>query len=226
MIAETLSGSYAALEDKYYNLLDFLDSKGVPVYAYNDFLEEKGIPAFPFTVAILLVLVVGIAAFASIGTAINPTISFNLENQFSESISGVRVTVKDLSGRELLTRTVGDGGSIELQNVPVGTTLELLGEKEGYEPATYTIQVKKEDNTANLQLNQIIKNINASLTIADESSGDGIANAHVIATWKDLSIDSYSDSSGLVSLTGIPEGVQISVGVEAEAYELLTENWF
>ena len=68
VIAEKLSGIYAALEDKYYSFLDFLDGKGVPVYAYNDFLEEKGIPPFPLTVAVLLLVIAGITAFVSIGT--------------------------------------------------------------------------------------------------------------------------------------------------------------
>jgi len=39
MIGEKLSGFYLSLEDKWFKMLDWLDSKGLPVYAYSDFLR-------------------------------------------------------------------------------------------------------------------------------------------------------------------------------------------
>ncbi len=226
MIGEKLSEVYTGLEDKYYNLLDFLDAKGMPVYAYNDFLEDKGVPSFPFTVAILFLLIMGLFAFAAFGTAVNPTISFQIQNQFSDSLSGVRVTVTDHGGGLIEEKTVGDGGEVTLQNIRVGSVLKIMGEKDGFEPATYTLTVKADEgNEVSLQLKQIIKSIEASVTVVDKLTGDAIANAHVLAQWRDFSIEGYSDASGFVSVTGVPEGIPVNIKVEADPYEIISQNF-
>ena len=56
LISEKLSGTYTKIEDKYFDLLDALDDKGLPVYAYSDFFEEKGIPSLIVTIAIIFLL--------------------------------------------------------------------------------------------------------------------------------------------------------------------------
>ncbi len=226
MIAEKLSGIYGSLEDKYYGLLDFLDAKGVPVYVYNDFLEGKGIPAFPFTVALIFMVIAAALAITLIGTAINPTISFSIENQFDESISGVLLTISDTSGRKLATKTIGDGGEVELQGIGIGATLEITAQKQGYKDATYTLDIKKEKgNFVNLELELIVESVNASLTLVDEETGDAVANAHVLGQWRQVSIDEYSDAAGLVPLNGIPRGLQINFVIETDAYETISENY-
>ncbi|MDP6670940.1 MAG: hypothetical protein QGI60_03935, partial [archaeon] len=226
MIAEKLSGIYGSLEDKYYGLLDFLDTKGVPVYAYNDFLEGKGIPAFPFTVALLFIIIAAVLALTFIGTAINPTISFGIENQFDESVSGVLLTITDTAGGKLATKTIGDGGEVELQGIGIGAAIEITAQKQGYKDATYTMDIKKEKgNSVNLELELIIESVNASLTLVDEATGDAVANAHILGQWRQISIDEYSDAAGLVPLNGIPKDLQVNFVIESDAYETVSENY-
>jgi hypothetical protein len=43
-ILEVFSQFYAKAEDRYFSALDWLDAKGIPVYAYSNALEAHGIP--------------------------------------------------------------------------------------------------------------------------------------------------------------------------------------
>ncbi|MDD4983670.1 MAG: carboxypeptidase-like regulatory domain-containing protein [Candidatus ainarchaeum sp.] len=61
-----LKDFYFGLEEKYYNFLDWLDSKGIPLYKVDDWLHNKGIAGFPvfmiFCLIILALIVWGILA--------------------------------------------------------------------------------------------------------------------------------------------------------------------
>jgi len=52
-----LSELYVRLEEKYYKLLDILDSKGIPVYKYDEFCRKIGIPSMIMSFFILLLLI-------------------------------------------------------------------------------------------------------------------------------------------------------------------------
>jgi hypothetical protein len=48
---------YYKLEDKWFDLLDWLETHKLPVYKLVDPLEKRGIPSLPVFVAISLVLI-------------------------------------------------------------------------------------------------------------------------------------------------------------------------
>jgi len=58
LITEKLAEIYTKAEDKYFDALDFLDAKGLPVYAYSDFFENKGVPSFVVTIAIIVAILI------------------------------------------------------------------------------------------------------------------------------------------------------------------------
>ncbi|MCD6434643.1 MAG: carboxypeptidase regulatory-like domain-containing protein, partial [Candidatus Diapherotrites archaeon] len=127
-----------SLQDKYYALMDWLDSKGVPVYAIIDPLEDRGIPTFPLFI-IFLIIVFGLIGFfaynllipgATIkvlfatpeGTPIATTFKYRIDSgEFIESYA-------DIEGKELSVK----GNQITI-NVP---------ESEGYKSVTRTEKIE------------------------------------------------------------------------------------
>jgi len=78
-ISSALLGAYAKLEDGFYSVLDFLDGKGIPIYAYADFLDNKGIPAFPFTIAVIGIIIALVLGFALFGGAWNVNLRLGMQ---------------------------------------------------------------------------------------------------------------------------------------------------
>ena len=58
-------GLWEKIQDKWYSLLDALDSKGVPVYSIVDPIENAGIPSLPVFVGMVVLL--GVVAFMLLG---------------------------------------------------------------------------------------------------------------------------------------------------------------
>src|SRR3989344_5933001 len=58
---EGSGGIYHSIEDKYYDLCDWLAEKGVPVYQYwVEPIEKNGVPSFPVSAIMLFAILVGI----------------------------------------------------------------------------------------------------------------------------------------------------------------------
>ncbi len=56
MIGIALADIYYKIEDKWFDLLDWLEAHGLPVYKIVDPLEKRGIPSLPVFVALSLIL--------------------------------------------------------------------------------------------------------------------------------------------------------------------------
>src|SRR3972149_6926189 len=100
-ILQTLSEWYAKAEDKFFSTLDWLDSKGVPVYAYSNALESRGIPSFPVTVCLIVLLLFGLAWLLFLPAASGTTLDLGLTDQGENALSGVSVKVLDESGKNI-----------------------------------------------------------------------------------------------------------------------------
>src|SRR3989338_8946543 len=80
-----LSKAYYAVEDKYYDLMDWLQAKGAKVYEwFVEPIEKRGIPSFPIAVFLILAIAIGSFAFLSQGSSAN----VGIENLLS-SIPGL-----------------------------------------------------------------------------------------------------------------------------------------
>ncbi|MEM3467425.1 MAG: hypothetical protein QXL75_01315 [archaeon] len=112
--------------------MDFLDSKGVPIYSIIDPLEKKGIPSLPVFAGIFVAILVGIYLMLAGGGGGAPTpkeIQFSIfvkDNITKIGISGASITLKDLNGKTVYSGETVDG------------IVELSAE-----PGEYSIQVEK-----------------------------------------------------------------------------------
>ena len=114
MISEKLSGLYTKLEDKYFDVLDFLDKKGIPVYKYSDFFEKRGIPSFVVTVAIIVViLAIVILAFTYQGGSVSE-LTMSLKDADGNPLANVDLKIADASGNTLFDGKASDGDAIKV----------------------------------------------------------------------------------------------------------------
>src|SRR3989344_9345904 len=100
VLSGVLGKAYNALEGGFYKIMDFLETRGIPVYNYNDFLESKGIPVFPFTIAIIAILLTAISWFFFLAPG---SASFTVHAVDSEgnAVNGIQLRVLADSGKEL-----------------------------------------------------------------------------------------------------------------------------
>jgi len=226
MFSEKLSGAYNALEEKYYAVLDFLDDKGVPVYAYNDFLEEKGLPAFPITIALIVLLVAGLYGILFVGNTVNPEISISFSDQFNDSVSGVTVSVKDSSGRIIKSgEKIGNGETLMLQGIALGSEITLVAEKDGFETFEQTLPITRQIITTAIPMEREVSAIVGEVQLIDSETGDPIRSALVTAEWMGTTKSETTDSEGKASFAGIPSNTGILVTIQADGYETVSYNY-
>ena len=117
LIKMGLKEAYLKIEDKWFDFLDFLDDKGIPVYTLIDPLEKNGIPSMPVYLTLLVAIVAGIFFFSSGGSGFSLSggvpVNLQLTNVLNESIPGT-LSILDMQGN--LVRTLSsDNGSFNLK---------------------------------------------------------------------------------------------------------------
>ncbi|MBS3061448.1 MAG: hypothetical protein J4215_02590 [Candidatus Diapherotrites archaeon] len=217
-ILQTLSEWYAKAEDKFFSTLDWLDSKGVPVYAYSNALESRGIPSFPVTVCLIVLLLFGLAWLLFLPAASGTTLDLGLTDQGENALSGVSVKVLDESGKNIFEGTKNNGDSIALSGV-VGKELSVLASKDGFDPASTKIRVRSENESVSLMLQKQFIPVVAQVRFVDSITGVPITNAAVSFSWQNLNQTATTDANGFVTLTGFPGNEDILVAVTSDNYE-------
>ncbi|MFA6269482.1 MAG: hypothetical protein WC652_06710, partial [archaeon] len=219
MISEKLAGFYTKAEDKYFDLLDFLDSKGLPVYKYSDFFENKGIPSFVVTISIiiLLLLVMSIAL-----TYRGPDVSeltLSLRDASGTGLQNVKITVTDEKGNVLFDGVRSDGDKIPLnRGLYDGEVIIISASKSGYQDKSIQFTVGKDNTVPSISFDAAYEGIEAKLRLIDNETKTTISGATAIATVKELSFTFDSDLNGLYKKSGIPDGVSMLLKVSAEGY--------
>lgn len=127
---ESDKGLFASLEDKYYDFLDWLDEKGIPVYKAVDFLEEKNIPTFPIAVLLVLLILAGfVFLLAGLFLPASGNLTVTVQDSSGNPVTGVNVQV--LFGNDSLSKTTSSDGTAQF-SVPLNRELEVSATKTGY----------------------------------------------------------------------------------------------
>ena len=221
-ISETLSGFYAKLEDKFYGIADFFDSKGIPVNSAIDWVEDKGIPAFPLTIAAIVVVVALLYGFVFAATQ-QVTVVFDLKDNNGNALSQVRVSAVNSAGNNVpLGKTsFKDGEDVTLAGVPVGGTIKFSSQKEGYIDGKFSLQVSGTENLALLRMKKDVQTIVGQISLVDTETGDPVGEAQVIATLSDKSTVECNagESIGAYECVGVLEGDSAKVDVRTSNFE-------
>ncbi len=108
---------YLKIEDKWFDLLDSLDEKGVPVYKAVDPLEKKGIPTLPVFIALLLAFTFLIT---SPMTSSPSMLKITVINQEGQPLANANITLLDSQLNQVASLQTDASGQVEL-NLKKGT---------------------------------------------------------------------------------------------------------
>lgn len=227
MISEKLSAWYTKAEDKYFDLLDFLDKKGVPVYKYSDFFEEKGIPSFVVTVSIiLLILILLMMLFASQNAATTEMV-LTIKDGAGNSLLNTKVNIvlSDSQGTYLIKdKVVSSGDTITIPQYPQGTKIRLSITKDGYQSYGEELQLGKEKVTRTISLQRDFEGIEAKLLLIDAETKSKIKDAIVLVSWEGKDYSFAMDSNGFYRAPNFPNETKVVLKIKASGYNDLTQE--
>jgi hypothetical protein len=98
---------YYKIEDKWFNLLDWLEAHHIPIYKIVDPLEKRGIPSLPVFIALLLILIYVIFASLSFGGGAGFTLC--VKDSSNNTVSGAPIRIVQ-GGQEFFSGTTDSNG--------------------------------------------------------------------------------------------------------------------
>jgi|GEM_PF-3424971 len=144
-----LKDIYLKIEDKWFDLLDFFDDKGIPVYKAVDPLEKNGIPSLP--IFLILILAIG---FLTTSTVTNsPSIQLvSITNQNGEPIPA---TIKLYDANSNLINTITANGTIQLK-VKKGDYYADINSSNCMGLTNQLIRISNQEKVFNLTCNNLL----------------------------------------------------------------------
>lgn len=145
-VADRLKQAYFKIEDKYYDLMDWLESKGIPVYKYFvEPIEKRGIPSFPVAVFLALAATLLFAFFAvpAIANYLAPPEMVSLQVVVVSDagpVGGAAVELRVENDKARTLSTQADGTAV-FQTLPKGRFATLSVSKEGFERAARQLKI-------------------------------------------------------------------------------------
>ncbi len=171
LISEKLAAIYNKAEDKYFDLLDFLDGKGIPVYTYSDFFENKGIPSFVVTISLILLLLIAVTVILTYQGPDVGQLTLSLKDADGKALTGVSVLIKDKQGIELYKGSASDGQKIGLGRALYdGDKIYITAEKTGYQPTSLEFTIGTSNNSPRISFSKDFVSIEAKLRLIDKET--------------------------------------------------------
>lgn len=220
-ISESLGMLYSKAEDRFFGLMDFLEEKGLPVYAVINPLEEKGVPVFPITIALLIALGVFLYGFLFVGVP-DVIVKMDIRDEYGNELSNVSIEIKDAAGNKIPLEddTVKNTQNIVLHGIPIGTELTIFASKEGYLNYETPLRINGTTNTAVLELQRDIEIIVGKLRLVDADTGDLVRDVEVSVVLLDGStVSCYVNADGEFECPGVVEGDPVTIFVSSSNYD-------
>lgn len=227
---------YYGIEDRYYDLMEWLQAHHIPaVKVFVEPIEKHGIPSLPFTILffLLLALAAGFVAVNGIPFNTSSLCSFLKCNsatqqpsshgsfqvkvfQGANALEGATVIVYDGSN-ELASGVTGSEGSVSFDSLPA-RTLSFKAFKEGLGAVVKKFDTSK-DSTLILSFS-ILQHYSGSTTIAvmDALTGFPLSGAQVFYSVPGKPTGSLStDSNGKTGLR-VEAGVKAVISISLQGY--------
>lgn len=180
---QTLQNAYLAVEDSYYDILDGLENKNIPIYRLVDLVDEK-VPSFVLFTCIFLILVALFGWFVFLKGGQELSLIFAVVDPSSNPIDSATLKLK--TDGNSLTVTTDKFGTADIKfadgkliNTKTGETLSLPegaltveALKTGFEANASLVQIPFTDNLFRITLTPLAAQFSAStrtLLIRDQN---------------------------------------------------------
>jgi hypothetical protein len=219
LISERIAGLYTKAEDKYFDALDFLDSKGIPVYKYSDFFENKGIPSFVVTIAIIVGILLLLTVALTYHGPDASSLIMSLKSADGQSLTNVKLHIENDKGEILFDGLANDGQTIQLtKGLYNGERISITATPQGYSPRTVDFTIGEQNGVASISFAKESDSTQASIRLVDTETKTIIEDATVFVEDRELSYQFNYDANGVYKKTGIPTGVTLIAKITAEGY--------
>ncbi len=204
-VVDAIRTAYVKLESKYYELLEYLQERHIPLASAAYFFESRGIPSLP----VFAVLLVGIIALIYVVT--HPVYIITVYGVDGQPLPHQKVYI---DGEVYFT---GPDGTVHLSHLPSSVQVPVPGASTVFDNISRAIYLKP-----------IIKHVEIVV-----SGGNGPVTATIQVTGASTKVFTGSDVDFNVSLVPADGAIQasgdgsIEVVVSASGYELANEtlNW-
>ncbi|MBU0662785.1 carboxypeptidase-like regulatory domain-containing protein, partial [Candidatus Micrarchaeota archaeon] len=148
------AGFYQSMEDKYYDFLDMLDSKGIPIYKVVNAIEAQNIPSFPVAIAFsLIVLALLVWGISGLLLPAGAELTVIVEDSQGYDIEGAIVTVTPQGSSALSPLATNTDGEAKF-NVPMNVPLAIGAKKQGYGSANESFTATQGTATVSVTLTE------------------------------------------------------------------------
>ncbi len=201
-----LKDIYHSLEEKYYGLVDRLD-QFVPVSGLVDRID-KVVPSFLFFVGlfVLLVLLAGFFLFGGIAPQAT-TLTIEVVDNAQSPLENATVSITSLDAVMQEEKKTNAQGKIVLENVQIGTQIDLIVEKRNFDRKTASIEVDVPDKVVRIVLSGQVEQPTPHFVVFANPQGIKLSgteiNAHFECTNSEVSLaqKDFTITTGEVSLT-------------------------
>ena len=214
-LGDSVKSFYLSLEDKYYSGLDWLDSKGVPVYGVVDAIESANIPSFPIFALLVLVILAGIG-FVLIGgfSPAESNVSLSIVDEESNPVAAATVAAKIRDSTADPNSLISNVEGVVTFKVPFGTIVDVTVTKDGFAEAKESVSPNTAEFSKTIVLSEsqstdtrVIRIVNA----ADNS----VYTAPISLRFSCIGNSSFSkevtSQNGQVTVDGIPKNCGLLV---------------
>ncbi|MFA6329097.1 MAG: carboxypeptidase-like regulatory domain-containing protein [Candidatus Micrarchaeia archaeon] len=225
---DPLKQAYFSVEDKYYELMDYLEDKvRVPVYEYFvEPIEKNGIPSFP--IGVLVVLLVGLGIFmVATGAGQTGTVSISLLSASGQAIDGATVTlyVGDSTNGDILGTSTSSDGKATFSGVPLGKQLYVTVSATNFKEYSDSLgEVTAGTPTIKISMEDVEKQPDVyRLTVVDE---DGLPIAGAMVKAKSLAgvqIGVYNTDAKGISKIQLPSTDSLLVTITRTGFSNATD---
>ncbi|NYZ78293.1 hypothetical protein H0N96_02725, partial [Candidatus Micrarchaeota archaeon] len=237
-VKEKLASFYAALEAKYYSLMDWLEAKGLKVYEFFvNPIESHGIPSFPVFVLLLLLILclLGFAVYSLFAAPGGKALVVSVKSVNGKNIDGASVALFD--GTAKLFENATADGRAAFAGLPA-KLLMLSVSKAGFKKAEKKVDLTAASETEFVKIVLACEsaacegrygNVTKQVTFEEEaqliigvtdSSTDAGVNARVSVydAVSNVLITEVSAVSGVAVASGLEIGMQVYLKAEADGY--------
>jgi|GEM_PF-1142553 len=220
--------AYFSVEDKYYELMDYLEDKvRVPVYEYFvEPIEKNGIPSFPIGVLALLLVGLGLFMFAT-GAGQTSTVSISLLSASGKIVDGATVTLYlgDSTNGDVLGTTTSSNGKATFSGVPLGKELYVTVSAANFKDYSYSIgPVTADTPSIKISLEDVEKQPSVyRLTVVDE---DGLPIAGAVVKAKSLAgvqVGVYNTDAKGIAKIQLPSTDSLLVAITRTGFSNITD---